>query len=111
MNDKSKVVPDQTLSTREILRRYSKGLPISGSRNAPVYDDDDPELPRMGRDIRSLDLTELDELVKTNYQAVTDLQTKFRDEESKKIKEALRNEVRAEIEAELKATTQSTNLT
>lgn len=52
----SETVPDQTLSIREILERYARGLPLDGQR-VPIYDEDD-EMP----DPKHLDLAERQEL-------------------------------------------------
>ncbi len=49
----SLTVPDQTLSIRTILERYSRGLPVGG-RSDEYYDEED-DMP----DYRSLDLTEI----------------------------------------------------
>ena len=51
----SKTVPDQTMTVREIMERYARGLPIGGSR-LPSYDEED-DMP----DIKTLDLTEREE--------------------------------------------------
>jgi len=55
-NTPSLTVPDQTMSIRTILERYSRGLPIGG-RNDEYYDEED-DLP----DPRTLDLAERQEL-------------------------------------------------
>lgn len=52
----SMTIPDQTMSIRTILDRYSRGLPIGG-RVDEYYDEDDT-LP----DFRTLDLAERQEL-------------------------------------------------
>jgi len=52
----SMTIPDQTMSIRTILDRYSRGLPVGG-RNDEYYDEDDT-MP----DYRTLDLTEIAEL-------------------------------------------------
>lgn len=49
-------VPDQSLSIKEILDRYARGLPLGGQR-IPVYEPDN-DLP----DPRTLDLAERQEL-------------------------------------------------
>lgn len=54
--------PDQAMSIREILERFSRGLPIEGQK-VPIYDEEN-DLP----DIKTLDLAERQEL-KENYQA------------------------------------------
>jgi len=61
----SMTVPDQTMSIRTILERYSRGLPVGG-RNDIYYDEDDT-MP----DYRTLDLTEIADLqheVKTTFE-------------------------------------------
>jgi hypothetical protein len=52
----SMTVPDQTMSIRTILDRYSRGLPVGG-RVDEYYDEEDT-MP----DYRTLDLTEIAEL-------------------------------------------------
>jgi hypothetical protein len=34
----SVTVPDQTMSLRQILERYARGLPVSGVLKTPIYD-------------------------------------------------------------------------
>lgn len=51
----SLTIPDQTMSIRTILERYTRGLPINGF--TPLYDEED-DLP----DPRTLDLAERQEL-------------------------------------------------
>lgn len=61
----SMTVPDQTMSIRTILERYSRGLPIGG-RTDDYYDEEDT-MP----DYRTLDLSEIQELreeVKTTFE-------------------------------------------
>lgn len=57
----SKTIPDQSLTVREILDRYARGLPLEGVK-VPIYDEEQ-NLP----DIRTLDLAERQEL-KEQYQ-------------------------------------------
>lgn len=52
----SMTIPDESMSIREILDRFSRGLPVGGSRT-PIYDDEN-DMP----DIRTLDLAERQEL-------------------------------------------------
>lgn len=49
----SMTIPDQTMSLREIMRRFNAGLPIEGVK-VPLYDDEDAPLV----DIATLDLAE-----------------------------------------------------
>lgn len=65
--------PDEAMTVKEIMARYTRGLPIVGAK-VPIYDGDDTDLP----DIRKLDLSEIQELrekmtaeieeIKSNYQ-------------------------------------------
>lgn len=52
----SMTVPDQTMSMREILDRFARGLPLGGMKT-PIFDEDD-DMP----DMRTLDLAERQEL-------------------------------------------------
>jgi len=52
----SLTVPDQTMSIRTILERYSRGLPVGGRTD--LYYDEEDDLP----DPRTLDLSERYEL-------------------------------------------------
>ncbi len=61
----SLTVPDQTMSIKTILERYTRGLPVGG-RTDVVFDEDDT-MP----DYRTLDLTEIADLqheVKTTFE-------------------------------------------
>lgn len=53
----SKTVPDQTMSIREILVRYSRGLPIDTT--VPMYTGEDTD----GIDFRTLDISERREMI------------------------------------------------
>ncbi len=55
----SLTVPDQSLTIRQIMERYARGLPLEGQR-VPIYEgeDEDNYLP----DPRTLDLSEREDL-------------------------------------------------
>jgi hypothetical protein len=53
----SLTVPDQTMSVKEILERYARGLPLGAGERVPMYDEED-DLP----DPRTLDLVDRQEL-------------------------------------------------
>lgn len=55
-NEPSLTVPDQTMSIREILERYARGLSVTDGR-VPIYLGED-EMP----DLSKLDLVELHEM-------------------------------------------------
>ena len=52
----SLTIPDQTMSIKEILERYARGLPMDGK--VPIYEGDEGD----GIDPRRLDLSERAEL-------------------------------------------------
>lgn len=66
----SLTIPDQTMSIKTILERYSRGLPIGG-RNDMYYDEDD-DLP----DPRTLDLAERQELVYQYTQEIENVKSR-----------------------------------
>lgn len=55
-NKPSLTIPDQTLPIREILARFSKGLPVGVK--VPIYEGEDNTLP----DPKTLDLVDLQEM-------------------------------------------------
>jgi hypothetical protein len=66
----SMTVPDQTMSIRTILERYSRGLPVGGRTD--IYYDEDDTLP----DPRTLDLTERQELAEQFVKEIVDTKRK-----------------------------------
>lgn len=95
----SMTIPDQALSIKEILQRFTRGLPISGMGN-PMFQGEKDILG--GRDLRALDLSEKHDLltamegvIKTREQEVMN---KRQMAERNRIKEELRKELEAEAE-------------
>lgn len=69
-NGVSQTIPDQTMSVRELLERYARGLPISGAKQ-PVYHGEEyvPDLNRM-------DLAEIQELKDNTKTRIDELKSK-----------------------------------
>ena len=67
----SMTVPDQAMSIPELIRRYASGLPLGGSR-VPFYDESPEEDMLGGRDWRTFDLSEQNELIKQYKQEYDD---------------------------------------
>lgn len=63
----SMTVPDQSMSLKEILDRFARGLPVTGAR-VPMYDEED-DMP----DIRTLDLAERQEYAEHFKRELTDI--------------------------------------
>lgn len=81
INDQpSMTVPDQTMTLKEILDRYAKGLPVNGNNAVPLYDEEDT-LP----DMRTLDLSERAELAEQFAEELHEIKSK--DEKRKKQQE------------------------
>ncbi len=76
-NDPSETIPDQSMSIRTILDRYSRGLPISGER-VPVWQqgEDFNDMP----DPRTLDLAERQEFAELYQQELKDLKKSWKSE-------------------------------
>lgn len=66
----SLTVPDQTMSIREIMARYARGLPIDGAR-VEIWEGEDSDLP----DPRTLDLAERQELAEEFTEEITRIRT------------------------------------
>lgn len=89
----SETIPDQSLTIKEIVGRYVRGLPITGS--IPVYDDDDDVLNEVVYpDITKMDLADLQQMKEDNQQWIAKLNKELKDK-SAQIKSKL-NEHRTE---------------
>ncbi len=96
----SLTIPDQTMSIREILVRFSRGLSIDGVKT-PIYDEEN-DLP----DFRTLDLAERQELaeiykneikyIKNSYNKV-DKQDELKDNERVLEKESISGEPKDDL--------------
>lgn len=88
----SKTIPDQSMSMREIIERFAKGLSMDNAR-VPLYDEED-DMP----DIRTLDLAEIEEYKNEYIARMADVH-----EKDSRAKKALADKKRLdEIEAEVK---------
>jgi hypothetical protein len=73
----SETIPDQSMSIRTLLDRYSRGLPISGERT-PIWQqgDDYNDMP----DPRTLDLAERQEFAELYQQELNSLKKTLKSE-------------------------------
>jgi len=76
----SETVPDQTLSMREILHRYSRGLPLDVK--TPIWDDSDEE--NFMPDPRRLDLAERQEFAEYAKAELDEVKAKIAEKRKKK---------------------------
>jgi len=86
----SKTVPDQTMSIRELLRRYASGLPLGGSKE-PIYEGEDGD----GVDPRYLDLAERQELEIKARQELAEIEERLK---SKKVEKTASKLSKQDIE-------------
>lgn len=78
----SETIPDQTMSMREILQRYARGLPLEGER-VPMYSEDpENDLP----DMRHLDLAEQQEIREQYAEELKDLEKRLKKQKDSKSK-------------------------
>jgi hypothetical protein len=78
-NQESKTVPDQSMTLRELLIRYAKGLPLEGAKT-PIWEgeegfDIDPE---------KLDLAEREELAEKAREELKAINERIKEEVEKK---------------------------
>jgi hypothetical protein len=78
-NQPSETIPDQSMSIRTLLDRYSRGLPISGERT-PIWQqgDDFNDMP----DPRTLDLAERQEFAELYQQELKSLKKTLKSEKN-----------------------------
>lgn len=94
----SMTIPDQTMSIKEIMRRYAQGLPVAGEK-VPVYDEEN-DLP----DPRKMDLVEIQEAAEDARAEYKDIAVKYKQEmddkaaAAKKVQEDKYKEYQQKIE-------------
>lgn len=93
----SQTIPDQSMSLRDIITRFSKGLPITGNPQPGTYNEE----PSSGIDFRTLDLHEQMEVVRGYKEELTAIKTRQAESDAKLKREAIKNEIKAEFEAEM----------
>lgn len=67
-------VPDQSMSIREIMDRFARGLPLGGEK-VPIWNGEDDDVFD-GVDPRTLDLSEKEDLLRSTKTAIADYQQK-----------------------------------
>lgn len=69
----SATIPDQTMTIKQIMDRYARGLPLEGVK-VPIYEGEDSDLP----DPKTLDLAERQELKEQYQEELQELKEKER---------------------------------
>lgn len=88
-------IPDQTMSIREILDRYTRGLPISQGK-VPVYNNDDEELNHLAH-LDRMELTDRMTLLQTYTDRKKDLEDKYRSEQQDALKQSIIDEYKRSL--------------
>jgi len=86
----SQTIPDQTLSVRELLVRYAKGLPLDGMKQ-PIWEGEDGD----AIDPRRLDLAERQELEIAARQELAEIEERLK---SKKVEKTTAKLSKEDIE-------------
>lgn len=95
----SKTQTNQSLTIREILDRYAKGMPLDVERK--IYFDEN-ETSFDFDSYKRLDISEQQELISLSKQAVKETQDKLFQENKKKRDEAYQAHVKTEVDKRLK---------
>lgn len=98
-NMPSVTVPDQSMSLRQILQRYSRGLPITGNAGEPIFEGEDG----IGFDIKTLDLAEREEYILKAEEELKSISERFNQKKEKDSRDTLTAQLKAEILAEQEA--------
>lgn len=93
----SATIPDQTLSVREIVRRFASGLPVGGAR-VPMYDEDEEGEPLDMPDYRTMDLSEIHDHQQSVRDEVLQIQNKYKSEQDKSAFKKMRDDIIAKHE-------------
>jgi hypothetical protein len=94
-NEPSQTVPDQSMSVRELLRRYASGLPLTNGKEA-IYEGEDSE----GIDPRRLDLAERQELEIAARQELAEIEERLKSKKVETSKVKLTKEQIQDIESQ-----------
>lgn len=84
----SMTIPDQTMSIKDIMARFTRGLPIEGGKT-PIYYGEDNDFPDMSR----LDISERQEIIENYQNELKDIQTRHQQKQaSHEAKNGLKND-------------------
>lgn len=96
MTGHSMTIPDQSLTIRELISRFTRGMPVTGGADPSTAYFDENELP----DPRTLDLVDRENYVKGYSEELQSIQKRLEASKTSKEKEALKQQIKAEFEKE-----------
>lgn len=96
-NKPSVTIPDQSMTVKEIMSRFARGLSVTGNK-VPVYNGEDDDMPDLSR----LDLVERQEVLEQVEQEVKDIKARINETQAKKKAKFKEQEIEFEVEKRLK---------
>lgn len=84
---KSETIPDQTMTMREIMDRYAKGLPIGGQRQGTFddsLDEDADDAFDMMPDMKKLDLSEQHDIMENSKKELSEINERMKNRKQPK---------------------------
>lgn len=78
-NEPSQTIPDQSMSLRELLIRYAKGLPLEGAKT-PIWEGEEG----FDRDPETLDLAEREELAEKAREELKEINERIKQKVAEK---------------------------
>jgi hypothetical protein len=78
-NEPSMTVPDQSMSLRELLTRYARGLPLEGAKT-PIWEGEEG----FDKDPETLDLAEREDLAEKAREELKNIEEKIKNSKKKK---------------------------
>lgn len=84
----SMTVPDQSMTVKEIQTRFAQGIPLNTGNQVPVYNGEEDFWN--GRDPKTMDIVEINEIMKQRAQEVRDNKIRVEKEVSERQAEAAR---------------------
>lgn len=82
----SLTVPDQSMSIREILHRFARGLSPSSSRTPMFEGNDQTEFDEYMPDLRGLDLSEREEVLAAAKAEVDEIKSRYQKQQTQELK-------------------------
>lgn len=93
-------VPDQSMSVREIFKRYAQGQPLGGVREELWYgEDEEDNMP----DPRTLDLSEIEDITKQSHEFISKVNNDEKERKSKAERARIKKQIADELNRENQA--------
>lgn len=84
----SKTVPDQTLTVKQILDRYRRGIPANVKQRIPIYEGEESDFP----ELQHMDLAEREEYIQARHEELLEITDRLKKREEAKKIEAMKRQ-------------------